>query len=311
MIKLKQGYSKNLGKAPHKPILLLAVIDMFEKKEINANRIYISATLVSRFKSFWQALVTTGHTPNFALPFYHLHNEKESFWYLKSTIGLEKALTRSNSIRSFKALVEFVDYAYLSERMYAQMLNEAARMELKSQLLHIYFGVEKVSLGTDALNLFENDILHESPEAYKAKVKAVLLAPKEVQEEERFIRGSAFKRAIPRIYQSTCAITGLGIDSTINASMVDACHIVPFASSQNDTIGNGIALCPNMHRAFDRGLISISDNYQVLVSDKFIERDSSYGLRQFQGKQIWLPEINEYQPSVENLAWHRDRNEFE
>jgi putative restriction endonuclease len=165
-------------------------------------------------------------------------------------------------------------------------------------------------LGTDALNLFENDILHESPEAYKAKVKAILQAPIEVQEEERFIRGNAFKRAIPRIYQSTCAITGLGIDGAINASMVDACHIVPFSSSQNDTIGNGIALCPNMHRAFDRGLISISDNYQVLVSDQFIERDSSYGLRQFQGKQIWLPEISEYQPSVENLAWHRERFGF-
>lgn len=309
--KLKQGYSKNLGKAPHKPILLLAVIDMFEKQEINANRIYISAALVSRFKSFWQALVTTGHTPNFALPFYHLNNEKPGFWNLKSAIGLENVITKTNSIKSFKALNEFVQYAYFSEAMYAQVLNAQSRAELKNYLLETYFGLGEVTLGQDALNLFENDILHESPDGYKSKLMKVYQAPKEVQEEERFMRSGAFKRAIPRIYQSTCAITGLGLEGVVNVSMVDACHIVPFATSQNDTIGNGIALCPNMHRAFDRGIISISSNFDVLVSDKFIERASGYNLRQFQGTPIWLPKKSEYHPNIENLAWHREYFGFE
>lgn len=310
MLKLKQGYSKNLGKAPHKPILLLAVLDMFSKGEIQENKIFISAELVSRFKAYWQALVTTAHTPNFSLPFFHLHNEKEGFWHLQSPAGLEKALTSSNSIRSFKALVEFVDFAYLSDWRFAQFQNPETNEELKRYLLRMYFGVEQVALGTDALNLFENEILNESAEVYQAKVQVLMRAPKEVQEEEQFVRGSAFKKAIPRIYQSTCAITGLGIDGAINASMVDACHIVPFATSYNDTIGNGIALCPNMHRAFDRGLIAISDDYKVLVSNQFVERKSSYGLHQFEGKQIWLPENQLYYPKKENLAWHRDRFGF-
>ena len=306
MIKLKQGYSKNLGKAPHKPILLLAVIDMFDKGEIVENKIFISATLVSRFRSFWQALVLTGHTANFALPFYHLHNEKQRFWLLKSFQGLDKVLTKSNSIRSFKALVEFVDYAYLSETMYAKISDKTGRLELKKYLLQTYFEVNQVQLGEDALNLFENDILHEDPSEYQAKVKSLLSSPKEQQEEVGFIRGSAFKKAIPRIYQSACAITGLGIDGSFNVSMIDACHIVPFSTSHNDTIGNGIALCPNMHRAFDRGLISISDNYEVMVSNRFVERDSSYGLQQFNGKRIWLPKNETYQPRLENFAWHRE-----
>ncbi|MFC4198185.1 HNH endonuclease [Pedobacter jamesrossensis] len=33
---------------------------------------------------------------------------------------------------------------------------------------------------------------------------------------------------------------------------------VPFNVSHNDKVTNGIALCPNLHRAFDRGLVSIS-----------------------------------------------------
>jgi putative restriction endonuclease len=57
------------------------------------------------------------------------------------------------------------------------------------------------------------------------------------------------------------------VDATINVTMVDACHIVPFSISYDDTITNGLALCPNLHRAFDRGLIAISDDYRVVVSE--------------------------------------------
>jgi len=73
--------------------------------------------------------------------------------------------------------------------------------------------------------------------------------------EEVFIRSGIFKREIPKLYNNTCAISQLRIDATANISMVDACHIVPFSEAYDDTLTNGIALCPNLHRAFDRGLI--------------------------------------------------------
>lgn len=88
--------------------------------------------------------------------------------------------------------------------------------------------------------------------------------------------------------------------------MIDACHIIPFSESYDDTIKNGIALCPNLHRAFDRGLISIDDNYKVIVSKKFIESKSSYLLRQFEGKMILLPTEKKFHPSIENLSQHRN-----
>jgi putative restriction endonuclease len=39
--------------------------------------------------------------------------------------------------------------------------------------------------------------------------------------------------------------------------MVDACHIVPFYKTYNNHPTNGIALCPNLHRAFDKGAIAV------------------------------------------------------
>ena len=95
------------------------------------------------------------------------------------------------------------------------------------------------------------------------------------------------------------------ITTAYNIQMVDACHIRPFAESHDDTIQNGIPLCPNLHRAFDRGLLTINSNYQVIASPHFSEGDSSYALRQYEGITILLPQNNPDFPAIENLAWHQ------
>lgn len=92
--------------------------------------------------------------------------------------------------------------------------------------------------------------------------------------------------------------------------MIDACHIVPFSESGDDTISNGISLCPNLHRAFDRGLISINDNYTVIVKH-FQEATNLYSIRQFEGRKILLPENKMFYPSIENIRSHRIRFNFQ
>ena len=91
--------------------------------------------------------------------------------------------------------------------------------------------------------------------------------------------------------------------------MIDACHIVPFSESHDDTITNGISLCPNLHRAFDRGLISLDTEYRVLVKS-FTEQENFYSIKQFDGRQILLPNNKQYFPSQENIAAHRLRHNF-
>ena len=89
--------------------------------------------------------------------------------------------------------------------------------------------------------------------------------------------------------------------------MVDACHIVPFRESHDDTITNGIALCPNLHRAFDRGLIGIDNDYRVIVSNVFREEESNYSIKTFEHRQIILPKDKLYYPLVNNLKRHREK----
>lgn len=88
------------------------------------------------------------------------------------------------------------------------------------------------------------------------------------------------------------------MDAVFTVSMIDACHIVPFAKSYDDTISNGIALCPNLHRAFDRGLISIDNNYKVIVSEGFTEGEGTlYSIKQLAGSPILLPHETKFHPS--------------
>ncbi|PLX05203.1 MAG: hypothetical protein C0594_08070 [Marinilabiliales bacterium] len=95
-LKFKQGTAKGLPKAPHKPILILSVIKGIETGLISDNKIFITPELVSFFRSFWDKLVVTGHTPNFSLPFFHLKNEKSGIWKLKCKPGFDSAITSSN-----------------------------------------------------------------------------------------------------------------------------------------------------------------------------------------------------------------------
>ena len=65
-----------------------------------------------------------------------------------------------------------------------------------------------------------------------------------------------------------------------------------------------------LHRLHDRGLISINDNYEVILNSNFIENSSAYNLSQFINKQITLPKQIEFHPELENLKQHRLRFNF-
>lgn len=90
--------------------------------------------------------------------------------------------------------------------------------------------------------------------------------------------------------------------------MIDACPIVLFAESRDDTIRNGILLCPNIHRAFDREFIALTNDYEVMVKS-CNENDSAFALKQFEVKMI-LPLNKYYLPDPANLARHRNRHHF-
>lgn len=238
--------------------------------------------------------------PDFFLPFYHLKGE--GFWHLRLLPGREALLTSSHSPKSFRSLQETVHYAYLDDALFALLANAANREALRAGLMNAYFGGSSGGAGGGYIQAVETQILEESPVAYQQ-------AALSFTEEEIVARGGVFKRVVPRVYDYTCCVSGMRITVGTRVQMVDAVrastrHIVPFAESRDDTIVNGLSLCPNLHRAFDCGLIRIDADYRVAVSPMVTEREGAYGLREFAGRKILLPREEQWWPGRENLERH-------
>jgi len=296
------------GGAPHKPILLLSIIQLIESGHITSNKIYLSPELVSIFKTNWTHLVNTEHHMLFPLPFYHM--KSESFWRLKANVGCEKWVEAKSAMRTFANLNEAVRYAEIDEDLFLVLKNLSLCNELKVFLLDYYFPETKQNYPHHThfgdLDEIAEQIIEEPASDYQSRIEQLeqTLDNSDYQ-QEIFVRSHIFKREIPRLYDNTCCISGLRIDATVNASMIDACHIIPFAESHNDSITNGLALCPNLHRAFDRGLIGIDDNYRVIINPNFTEpKESVYSIIQFSGRRILLPREERCYPDLDNLKIH-------
>ncbi|AUI67262.1 hypothetical protein [Beggiatoa leptomitoformis] len=133
--KTKQGTMS--GNAPHKPVLLISVIELIEKRVIKDNRIYLTPDLQQLFEENWRLLVTTENICQLINPFFHLKNE--GFWYLVAQEDHQATLNTLKTISSFKKLTTLVAYAKLKENLFNLLLQTFACQELKYLLLQHYF----------------------------------------------------------------------------------------------------------------------------------------------------------------------------
>jgi putative restriction endonuclease len=307
----KLHVDRSHGVAPHKPILLLSVMQCFENNLFTDNRISITPELVALFKTNWSLLVTSNHDCRISYPFYYLKNE--NFWKLIPKPGFANLDQMGSIMKSFSNLNAAVDHAKIEDDLFYLLKDKTNNKILQEVLLEVYFPTTKYNFSSslvDQQRLFddiEGRILKEDAIEYRNEIRSLII---QQNEEEIFIRGSIFKREIPKIYNYTCCISGMKIAATISVSMIDACHIIPFSESYDDTITNGISLCPNLHRAFDRGLISVDTNYRVIIKSNWSEDLSNYSIKQFEGKQILLPlKVSQF-PSEKNFLAHRNRFGF-
>lgn len=122
----------------------------------------------------------------------------------------------------------------------------------------------------------------------------------------RKIRDAAFRLQVLDAYDSTCAVTRLRIINGGGKAEAQAAHILSVADSGPDIVQNGIALSATAHWLFDRHLISLTDNYELLVSHNKVPSE----LRELfpaHGQTIHLPKAQALWPRHDFMARHRER----
>ena len=120
----------------------------------------------------------------------------------------------------------------------------------------------------------------------------------------RIPRDRVFRKLVLDAYDSRCAITGLKLINGGGRAEVEAAHIKPVARHGPDTVRNGIALSGTVHWMFDRGLISLSDNLDVLVSRQANDPEQIWKLVNSTGK-AFPPADAKLRPHPKFLEWHR------
>jgi putative restriction endonuclease len=275
--------------APHKPLLLLVIMEMMEKGEIENVEVALSADIAFRFSVYWSAVAQRcKQRPEVRLPFHHLRSS--GIWQPLTAQGEpspDKKLTKN--IRIDKGFFEYLSNPRFRDRA-RRVLIETDPYFLPEERVVLY---SMLKLKPSAPEIREDEA------NYKSSVQTG--------------RDARFRIEVVLIaYRHTCALTGYRMTTLGMESIVDAAHIHEFRDSRNNDPRNGIALSKNAHWQFDRGLWSLNDDYKVILNkEKFIEEGvPGQRLADFEGRRIFLPSEPKYWPERDYLGWHRKRHGF-
>jgi putative restriction endonuclease len=275
--------------APHKPLLLLVILEMADKGEISNPEVRLSPDLAFRFSAYW-TIVAHRRTqpPEIRLPFHHL-----------SSSGIWNPFMADGQASPDKKLTSFVRL----DPEFFKCLNDK---KFRAEALKVLIETDPYFRHEEKIALYE--MLHMKPK--EPKVRENMESYKAIVETGRDAR---FRIEVVVIaYRHICALTGYRMTTLVMESIVEAAHIHEFRDSRNDDPRNGIALSKNAHWQFDRGLWSLNDNYEIPVNrEKFIE-DGVPGQRlaDFEGRRIFLPTDPKYWPERDYLEWHRRKHGF-
>jgi putative restriction endonuclease len=275
--------SKKGGPAPHKPLLLLVVLELAEQGQLG-NELALTPELAYRFCSYW-SIVAHRQTqkPNIRLPFFHL--KTDGFWSVFDRDGKPAA---SDGQAAYATVVaDFLAFAH----------DPIAREKARRILIATYFRPDECVALYTLVGL-------PVPNAIDRKRDANYRSPEEARKEGR---ESRFRLDVMAAYQYTCALTAYRLTTISAGSIVDAAHIHPFHDSRNNDRCNGVALCKNAHWLFDNGLWTLSDDYLVIVAvGRFAEESRDQKpLPSYHGQRIQLPTDRALWPNPVYIAWHR------
>jgi putative restriction endonuclease len=279
----KLRVNRSQGLAPHKPLLLLVVLEMIEHGELATLVLPLTPELAFRFSEFGTVVAhRRTQRMDVRLPFFHLSSD--GVWSAFTKDGTESLDPKATK------------YVQIDRDFFTLAQSDAFRTQARIFLIRSYFEpAEQVALAS-LVNVPIGDL------------SAEILVVKEAESSYQSGRDVRFRLDIVAAYNYTCALTGYRVTTISGSSIIDAAHIHQFSESRNNDPKNGIALCKNAHWLFDQGLWSLDDDYRVIVAHSAFDESArdQKSLRDFHGLRVTLPANDNLWPDRQHLAWHRE-----
>ncbi len=286
------GQGAGRHEKPHKPVLLLAVLDLIASGQVTPDRISWSQALRQRFTGYFEIVRTPLDQNTPENPFRRLRTD--GHWNAVEIVGaLPIPLNRDPLVGECDKGKVLTSLTGGLERF---VLSATDRLTLRQHLISRYFPSHKAALES----LFREGaplpmVAEETDSDYEARPG----------------RNSAFRKKILEIYDCQCAACGLRIrmPEVRDLTFVDAAHLIPYSEQPNDHPTNGLALCKNHHWAMDRFLIAPGEDLVWKVSPRIIPHRSpgEKDLADLANKPLLPPNESAFAPAKDALAWRCER----
>lgn len=222
--------------------------------------------------------------------------------------GMHLAIIDPTSYLDFDHNVAFQSGGQYPE---GSVLNEAGRVSGRAQAAVRTIPVEDfnriVGLGLDR----EEELLPRSDGPPEAASVAEEQAGYEFEQDRvqmltrRTIRDRVFRTRVLKAYDRRCSFTGFQFINGGGRAEVEAAHIKSVEAKGPDVVQNGLALSGTVHWMFDRGLLSVSDNSEILLSNHINDVEGVRKILHDDGRARF-PDTSRDRPDPAFLRWHRE-----
>ena len=291
------GTGSERHERPHKPILLLAVMDLIAQGKATPKHIPWSQDLRARFALYFKLIRQLNDQCNPDLPFFYLRQEK---WWIPFRQDAKAAVPLETTPTVVQANANLV-FAKITEPVANWLITPTDRLCLREALIARYFPHARETLSSH----FMESSVQETPREAELDADDTDVRPG---------RSAGFRRVILDLYDCQCAACGLRIKlpQIEGLTFVDAAHLIPFNDpdlGHNDHPTNGIALCKNHHWAMDRFLIAPSPVGVWKVSGKLVAKRSpgEKELVDLQNQPVLKPSDKAFYPAETALDWRCQR----
>lgn len=273
-------WTGNGVRAPHKPLLLLYALGRYQR---DAGQELVYSAVEEDLKRLL-AEYGPGNRTTPAYPFHHLVSD--GVWEVRTDRGPGSPGSGVRELRASGAAGRLSPDLRTALRADPSLLDRMARMLLDRHFppsLHAEL-CEAAGLELDA-------------------VPVPLPAPRNRR------RSQALRDMVLTAYEYRCAFCGY--DGRIGPIPVglEAAHVQWWAFDGPDEVSNAVCLCSLHHKLFDKGVLGVSGDHRVMVSQKFVghspaARDQVVALagRPLSGPQPGTPAI-----AAAHRSWHTDQ----
>lgn len=291
-----------LGGAPHQPVVLLMILDLYAHDPRRHNLIEPDGLLRELWTIYKELLGLASGSP-LEMPLYALR--RTSFWQLVPRPNTSQPTERIRNRRGFYAHYLGI---VLDDSLHSLLQVQSNRALLREELLCTYFPSERWLALQEGLMAASDDTLADKAYAQRLLVDASFGSQSRrsaAGEEDRVLRDASFRKVVTYAYNYRCAFCGVRLQASNGHIMVEAAHIVPWSESHDDRPVNGLSLCPLCHWAFDKHLLSLDLNLQILTHARIQSDDNVPAhLAALGGRSIFRPREERFLPDAECLEKH-------